>query len=126
MAQTAPPDPRPRAVDEDGRTMVAGWRCTQCAYPIIQPVLRCPECAGEMADSNFGPAGAVAASTVLRVRVPGYEPPYAVAYVDLDDGPRVLVHTPGTTAIRPGTPVHLTGKTERGDLAAATTEGSNT
>jgi uncharacterized OB-fold protein len=29
---------------------------------------------------------------VVRVPVPGRTPPYALAYVDLDDGPRVLAH----------------------------------
>lgn len=124
MAQTAPYDPRPRGVTENGLTKVEGWRCTQCAYPIAQPVQRCPECGGEMGSDVFGPSGTIAASTVLRVRVPGYDPPYAVAYLDLDDGPRVLVHTPGTSAIPPGTAAGLTGSTERGDLAADIQEGT--
>jgi uncharacterized OB-fold protein len=29
---------------------------------------------------------------VVRIPVPGRTPPYALAYVDLDDGPRVLAH----------------------------------
>jgi uncharacterized OB-fold protein len=31
----------------------------------------------------------------LRVGVPGHPPPQSVAYVTLDDGPRILVHASG-------------------------------
>ena len=123
MAQAQVIDPRPKTAEVGGDSVVVGYRCDDCRYPIIQKVPRCPECSGSMAADNFGPDGIVAASTCLRVRVPGYEPPYAIAYVDLLDGPRVLVHTPDAQVIPPGAKVSLTGLTERGDLAAAPLEG---
>ena len=55
---------------------------------------------------------------MVRVPVPGREPPYAVAYVDLDDGPRLLAHVRPTDAVdrvAPGTPVELVGTTDAGD-----------
>jgi uncharacterized OB-fold protein len=58
-------------------------------------------------------------STVLRVPLPGRTPPYGLAYVDLDDGPRVLGHyTADPMARLPvGTVVELTTPTELGDIA---------
>lgn len=65
----------------------------------------------------FGPGGIVWSSTVVRVPVPGRTPPYTVAYVDLDDGPRVLCHVDGLTNRPPvGHRVRLCGTTADGDL----------
>lgn len=56
------------------------------------------------------------AATVLRVPVPGREPPYALAYIDLDDGPRILAHVDDTTeALAPGRRVLVAGSTPQGD-----------
>jgi uncharacterized protein len=79
-------DPRPLV--EDGR--LRGARCVACRYPLAFPRPHCPLCGDETAPETFGPAGHVWASTVVRVAVPGRRPPYGLAYVDLDDGPRVL------------------------------------
>jgi uncharacterized OB-fold protein len=51
----------------------------------------------------------------VRVPVPGRTPPYGLAYVDLDDGPRILAHAPGTPDV--GARVRLAPKTPDGDLA---------
>ncbi len=124
MSTNSPPDPRPTVVDEGGTARVVGQRCTECAYPLAYEALRCPVCRGELAPAQFGPTGTVAASTVLRVRVPGRTPPYAIAYLDLDGGPRVLVHTPGDRALRPGTSARVVGATPLGDIAAQSDEES--
>lgn len=117
MAHAQTIDRRPKVVAAGSEHFVAGLRCQDCRYPIVQTVIRCPECRGEMMDDRFGPVGVVAASTCLRVRVPGYDPPYAIAYVDLDDGPRVLAHTPDGVVIPVGTRVSITGETPLGDIA---------
>jgi len=86
--------------------------------------MRCPVCRGAVAEATFADAGEVWASTCLRVRVPGYAPPFAVAYLVLDGGgPRVLVHTEGETPLVPGTRARITGLTPEGDLLAEPTEG---
>ena len=118
---TAIYDPRPRLADGPAGPVVDGWRCTACRYPVASAVPDCPVCHADVAPDQFGPLGAVSASTCLHVRVPGRTPPYAVAYVDLDDGPRVLVHTGGLTPVRPGTQVRLGAKNDFGDLTAAVT-----
>ncbi|PXY28951.1 hypothetical protein DI005_29680 [Prauserella sp. PE36] len=111
-------DPRPRVRTGPDGVAVLGWRCTGCGYPVAQAVLRCPLCRGPVAESAFSPEGEVWASTCLRVRVPGHTPPYAVAYVVLDDGPRVLVHTPGDRPLPPSTRARVTGTSGTGDLLA--------
>lgn len=70
-----------------------------------------------MAPAHFGPAGVVFSATVLRIAVPGRTPPIALAYVDLDDGPRLLAHVDGPTDVplAPGTRVELVGRTDDDD-----------
>jgi uncharacterized OB-fold protein len=51
------------------------------------------------------------------VPLPGRIPPYALAYVDLDDGPRVLAHLDGEPRRLPaGARVGLSGLSVDGDL----------
>jgi uncharacterized OB-fold protein len=113
------PDPRPIVVERSNASAgarIVGARCSACAYPVAEPLERCPVCRSACVAAQFGPAGTVFAATVLRVPVPGRTPPYALAYVDLDDGPRVLAHVARTdVALDPGTSVWLTGTTESGD-----------
>lgn len=57
-------------------------------------------------------------STVLRIPVPGRTPPFTLAYVDVDDGPRILAHVDGSDeALVPESRVALSGWTELGDPA---------
>lgn len=113
-------DPRPKVVPYAGRAAVLGTRCTECGYAVAFARPACPVCSGPVAEQRFGPDGTVFASTVVRIPVGGRTPPYALAYVDLDDGPRVLVATPPapgaeTTAVPVGSRVRLTGTSEDGD-----------
>jgi len=48
-------------------------------------------------------------------------PPFGLAYLDLDDGPRVLVHLADAALVTPGTRLRITG-IDRGDLVAAPEE----
>lgn len=109
------PDPRSAVVERDGAVWLAGVRCRRCAYPVAGARPRCPVCGGPVAAAEFGPEGTVWAATVVHVAVPGRTPPYGLAYVDLDDGPRVLAHAPERTAV--GIRVRLAPKTAAGDLA---------
>ncbi|MBC9734312.1 OB-fold domain-containing protein [Nocardioides sp. zg-578] len=61
--------------------------------PTPRPV--CAACAGPVAEARFGPRGVVWSSTVVRIPVGDRTPPYALAYVDLDEGPRILAHVAG-------------------------------
>ncbi|RRQ26789.1 hypothetical protein DK926_16980 [Rhodococcus sp. Eu-32] len=105
-----------RPVFRDGR--VHGLRCTECRNPSAQRDLPwCPLCRGRVVQDSFSPTGSVWASTVVAIPVGNRKPPFALGYVDLDDGPRVLAHLamPETAPI--GTRVTVTG-VELGDLVA--------
>lgn len=115
-----PPDPRPALVpDGRGAWLLAGARCVACGHAIAHALPRCPRCRAETAPARFGPDGTVWASTVVHVPArPGEDVPFALAYVDLDDGPRVLVRVagdPGRVAV--GGRVRLREPTDAGDPA---------
>lgn len=111
------PDPRPVVVvSSDGTARISGSRCESCGYPTFDAVQRCPVCGGATTPTEFGPGGTVFAATVLRVPVPGRTPPYALAYIDLDDGPRILAHVDRTdAAANPNDRVRIVGTTSDGD-----------
>jgi uncharacterized protein len=110
-------DPRPE-IDRTatGEWAVAGRRCRACGEPVAYAWPRCPACAGAVEPAHFGPHGTVWSSTVVRIAVPGHTPPYGLAYVDLDDGPRVLAHTAGDAPAPIDGRVRLTGVSDDGDL----------
>ncbi len=101
-------DPRPRLVASAAGMLVAGVRCTACAHPVAFVRPRCPDCRAAVVPATFGPEGTVWSATVVRIPVPGRRPPFALAYVDLDAGPRVLATAPGEHALPMGTRVRLT------------------
>jgi len=116
------PDPRPQLIDDDGPARLAGLRCTACGYPAATAVPWCPRCQAAVEPALFGPAGRVWSSTVVRVPLPGRTPPYTLAYVDLVDGPRVLVHLPGEAGpAAVGTAVSLVRVPDVSDVCAAVT-----
>lgn len=111
-------DPRPRTRTAGSAAVVVGMRCTGCGHPIAFVRPRCPACRGPVEAAEFGPEGTVWSATVVRIPVPGREPPYALAYVDLDDGPRVLAHLPGDRAADVGSRVRLSPPSPDPDLHA--------
>lgn len=111
-------DPRPEIRrTADGDWVVVGRRCRSCAEPVAYAWPRCPACGAAVAPAEFGPRGTVWSSTVVRIAVPGHTPPYALAYVDLEDGPRVLAHVAGADEpVRIGADAWLIGASDDGDL----------
>lgn len=105
-------DPRPQAVG--GR--VVGARCRSCGYPTAPATPRCPVCFGPQGEAGFGPGGTVWSATVVHLAVGGRTPPYALAYVDLDDGPRVLACLDEPATPPQGTRVAVVGHDAGGDL----------
>jgi uncharacterized OB-fold protein len=71
-------------------------------------------------DTAFGPFGTVWAATIVRVQVGGYNPPRALAYVDLDDGPRLICEITGEpdVALPVGSRVELTEPSAEGNPMA--------
>ncbi|KAA9160099.1 hypothetical protein FPZ12_018580 [Amycolatopsis acidicola] len=108
-------DPRP--VFDGGA--VLGARCTTCRYPVPQRQLPwCPVCYGELVPERFAATGSVWSSTVVAIPVGTRRPPFGLAYVDLDDGPRVLAHLADAYVLAPGSRVRIVDSDE-GDLVAA-------
>jgi uncharacterized OB-fold protein len=109
-------DPRPRLLGNQ----LQGTRCAACRLAIAQEAPRCPRCgSGELQPEAFGPEGTVWASTVVHLPVGRRKPPFAIAYVDLDDGPRVLVHLTGASVLPAGSRVRIAGADEGDVLAEA-------
>jgi hypothetical protein len=69
-----------------------------------------------MEPDTFGPRGTVFSATVIRISVSDRVPPYGLAYVDLDGGPRILAHVTSTdSALDSGELVVVAGATPDGD-----------
>ncbi len=117
---TTTPDPRPHLLDQgELGVTISGNCCVTCDLKTLSQAESCPACGGGVVPASFGPQGTVWSSTVVRVPVPGRQPPYAIAYVDIVDGPRVLCHLAGASErAAVGARVHLTGLTNEGDLCA--------
>ncbi|MBW0113785.1 Zn-ribbon domain-containing OB-fold protein [Pseudonocardia abyssalis] len=117
MTHPALADPRPVVqTGPDGLHRVAGRLCPACGGVAAFAWPRCPACRGEVGPAEFGPDGTVWSATVVRIPVPGRTPPYVLAYVDLDDGPRVLAHLTGDAAPPIGARVRLTAPSADGDV----------
>ncbi|MFZ2177856.1 MAG: OB-fold domain-containing protein [Rhodococcus sp. (in: high G+C Gram-positive bacteria)] len=116
------PDPRPQLSPDSQSPQIKGWICENCRHPLALPAPWCPLCRGALHDAQWGPSGRVWSSTVLRVPLPGRTPPLILAYVDLDDGPRVLGHVSSEVVERlhVGERVTLVGPSPDGDLLFAT------
>lgn len=112
-------DTRPRVVPGEHGWVLDGFVCDECGYRLALRRPWCPVCRGPLSPQRYGPGGTVWAGTVIRVPVADRQPPMSIAYVDLDDGPRVLFHVeppePEAGAAAPGTRVEIAGLTDRGD-----------
>lgn len=106
-------DPRPQVQGE----AVVGVRCGTCGYPSAPAAPWCPVCQSrEQKPAAFGPGGTVWSSTLVQIPVGRWKPPYAIAYLDLDEGPRVLAHLETAEIVKGGTRVRVVGADEGGDL----------
>lgn len=90
-------DPRPVVTD----LRVHGVVCETCGLAMATARPRCAECRSSVTAAEFGPEGSVFASTIVRIAVADRVPPYALAYVNLDNGPRVLAHVVGPLDLPP-------------------------
>jgi uncharacterized protein len=120
---TSSTDPRPRVIRDGSVFLVEGRTCDTCGYRSLGNPPRCPSCrCTSVSPALFGPGGLVWAATTIRIASPGRTPPYRLAYVDIDEGPRVLVHlaSDDESLPLPGSRVWLAGSTGDGDPLAST------
>jgi uncharacterized OB-fold protein len=119
LQATSSADPRPRVVGSE----LHGARCETCGYRLAVEAPRCPACGGNVVPAEFGPGGTVWSSTAVRITVQERPAPYVLAYVDLDDGPRILAHVDGADEpLHAGDRVVLSGSTPDGDPAVSVAE----
>lgn len=75
----------------DGTGELLGGECTACAARHFPWRDYCPRCGRPLDACSLGGRGTLYTWTVVRVRPPlGLPAPYAVGYVDLEQGPRVF------------------------------------
>jgi uncharacterized OB-fold protein len=67
-----------------------GGRCRECGLVTFPKHVACRACGHEMEAHVIAPVGSVEAWTTVRVATPGFKAPYALGYIRLDAGPRVL------------------------------------
>jgi uncharacterized OB-fold protein len=68
-------------------------RCNTCQKVYFPPRLFCPECASRDVAMFRASGRARLYSYVIHHRpVPGFTPPYAIAVVELDEGPRMMTN----------------------------------
>jgi len=111
------PDPRPVVDTGASGSHLLGGRCTACGHPSPTTTPRCQRCGAGMAAAVYGPGGTIWSTTTIRVTSGDRPVPYTLAYVDLDDGPRLLAHVWGgpVIAARIGRRVTLIETAEAGD-----------
>ena len=81
-------------------------RCRSCKQAYFPPRSFCPRCVSRDIEIFDATGRAVLLSYVISHRaVPGFEPPYSIAIVELEEGPRMLTNiieceqTPETLAL---------------------------
>lgn len=94
--------------DDDGE--VLGSSCGGCGFHSAPASAACPVCGRRMDARSFRPVGTVWARTLVSFAVRGTTGPSEFAYIDLDDGPRLLARNSrpeGTGELSPGDRVRI-------------------
>jgi uncharacterized protein len=104
-------DPRPKV---EG-VQIVGSACTRCGHRWALRWHQCERCLGDSVAARYGPRGEVWASATVHLVVGHRRPPFTLAYVDLEDGPRILARTTSDHELPPGARVRIIGDDE-GDI----------
>lgn len=68
-------------------------RCTACGHVYFPPRPFCPACSARDVEVVLASGRASLHSYVISHRAaPGFEPPYAIAVVELEEGPRMMAN----------------------------------
>jgi uncharacterized OB-fold protein len=89
-------------------------RCDDCAHVYFPPRPFCPRCGHREVEVFCASGRAALYSYVIHHRpAPGFEPPYAIAVVELEEGPRMMTNiieceqTPGALKLDMPLEVHF-------------------
>ena len=102
MAESRRPLPRPTPETQhfwDGTREgeLRLQRCDACDKVYFPPRPFCPGCASREVSVFKASGRAILYSYVINHRAaPGFEPPYSIAVVELDEGPRMMTNIVGT------------------------------
>jgi len=76
--------------DRDGQPSLRGGECRSCHRVVFPKPKVCPACWSEdIDDKPLARGGTLYSYTVVHVARKGWQTPYVISYVDLDDGVRV-------------------------------------
>ncbi len=71
-------------------------RCTHCDTPYFPPRPFCPDClSGEVVWEALSGRGTLHTYVINQRAAPGFEAPYAIAVVQLEEGPRLMSNIVG-------------------------------
>lgn len=77
-------------VGDDGNPCLIGGQCISCSLKLYPRAEVCPQCWGkEIVPVELACRGTLYTYTIVHAGRPGWQTPYAISYVDLDDGVRV-------------------------------------
>lgn len=91
MVATAPKTVRDGLLQIDPPALI-GSHCAACGTNSFPVRDFCPACLheDELSERALSPGGTVFSYTIVRQAPPGWDVPYALAYIDLDDRVRVM------------------------------------
>ena len=68
-------------------------RCNACDHAYFPPRPFCPECSSrDVAVFKASGRGTLYSYVINHMKSPGYEPPFAIAVVELEEGPRMMAN----------------------------------
>ena len=97
----------------DGNYALLGVKCNTCGQVAFMDREMCPICASFAGNEKvfIGRKGKVNNFTVAHVAPTGYNPPYILSFVDIEEGPRIFATIEGdlevAAKLKKGDPVHL-------------------
>lgn len=94
----------------EGKPYLLGGKCSKCQEYSFPKRDVCYECfSAEVNEVKLSGKGTIHAAAVVKIPPWGFEGPYAVSYVDLEEGPRIFTQltTCNEAEIVPGVQVEL-------------------
>lgn len=112
-------DPRPTIIGN----RIEGVRCNECGHVSAAHDPRCRRCLSAVEPARFGPDGVVWAAATVHLAVDHRRPPFTLAYVDLDGGPRVLALVDAADTPAVGTRVSIVDERDGDVLVRVMSDG---
>ena len=94
MAERAIPKPTPETAhywEGTRQGELRLQRCDACAHTYFPPRPFCPDCGSrEVSVIKASGKGKLYSYVINHMKSPGFEPPFAIAVVELEEGPRLM------------------------------------